>query len=621
MGIFGTKKKIDTVDEIPSFESTIINTKNLSDELESLAKKHNIATRELDFKLLSYKTFYTDSKSKETKEITELNRDEILIEDNILNPDISFSQELRVEIFKKLGKSTFPLSISIGGNKDLTNIRATIKPKDKITYFDGLDGEIMAELNKKKAKLGLMIGMMDESMLSGVKKLISLIRVNKKLKESVTLNICKGYEYIEHTKEQLIEHYLNDKSGENLAMHGVKEGDLVLEYIKAKDGRVGRNCKGEILQLKAVELSGSVGNISVTEDFEVQEEEDRILYIAKTKGFINVGMGNKYEIKDEFVIDSVSFKTTGDIDVGEESDVRVTIKEDDSMRDAVGPGVEIDTNELNVAGSVANNAKIKATIVQIKGQTHQSSHIEAKEVKIHLHKGYAEGDIVEIDILEGGVVVGDIVRVKQLSGGEIRAKEVYIDKVMSNSKISASHHIEFQKIEGNGNLFTIDSLAQRDFHKKYDEVTKNLSETELLVKKLPKELKQKKAKILSQKDTIDEIHKTIEDMKKFKKTPPASLILKLKEHQDRIKDYNSLLKELKDAKIQNDLLHEKLEELNTSVLSSKVVNKSSWREFNEVKFKLIEPPIEISFLPKEGEMINAIALDSTDEGDYQIKRG
>jgi chromosome segregation ATPase len=142
-----------------------------------------------------------------------------------------------------------------------------------------------------------------------------------------------------------------------------------------------------------------------------------------------------------------------------------------------------------------------------------------------------------------------------------------------------------------------------------------------MVTKLPKELKQKKAKIQSQKENIDEINKTIIDMKKFKKTIPASLILKLQEQQDRIKEYNSLLKELKDAKIQNVLLHEQLEELNTSVLSAKVVNKSSWREFNEVKFKLIEPPVEVSFLPKEGETIKALSLGSTDEGDYQIKRG
>jgi len=142
-----------------------------------------------------------------------------------------------------------------------------------------------------------------------------------------------------------------------------------------------------------------------------------------------------------------------------------------------------------------------------------------------------------------------------------------------------------------------------------------------MVTKLPKELKQKKAKILSQKENIDEINKTIIDMKKFNKTPPASLILKLKDQQDRIKEYNSLLKELKDAKIQNDLLHEQLEELNTSVLSAKVINKSAWKEFNEVKFKLIEPPIEVSFLPKEGETIKALSLGSTDEGDYQIKRG
>jgi hypothetical protein len=624
MGIFGTKKEINTiveVDNTTSFERTIINTKNLSADLEVISKKYKITLQEIDFKVISYKTYFSKADEKTITEITELNKDEILTIDNILDPNNSFSQELRVEVFQKSSKSKFPLSISIGGNRNLTIIRATVKPKEKITYFDGLDGEIMAELNKKKAKLGLMLGMMDESMMSGVKKLISLIRVNGCIKENVTLNICKGYELQENKNEQLIEHYINENPTENLAMHGVQKGDLVIEFIKSKDGINGRNCKGEILKTNSVELSNSIGEIKVSEEFEIEEKDDRVLYFAKTKGYINLGMGNKYEIKDEFVIDSVSMKTTGDIDVGEDSDIRVTIKEEDFMQDAVGPGVEIDTNEINIAGSVANNAKIKAVTVQIKGQTHQSSHIEAKEVKIHLHKGFVEGDVVEIDILEGGVVVGDVVRIKQLSGGEIRAKEVYIDKVMSNSKIYASHHIEMNTIEGNGNLFTIDPLAQRDFEKKHEKINKNLSTILSIVKKLPKELKQKKAKIQSQKENIDEINRTIADMKKFKKTPPAALILKLKEHQDRIKKYNSLLKELKDAKIQESSLHESLLELNTSIMSANVINKSSWREFNEVKFKLIEPPIDVSFLPKEGEVIKTLSLDSTEEGDYQIKRG
>ena len=628
------KKKVDDSNlsedkKVLTFENTIINTKDLPSDLDSIAKKHSLNPKRLDFKILSYKSFISieDEESGENKtiEINESNKEELLSEENFINPKAKFFQELRVEIFLKDIKRRFPLSIAVGANKDFTQIRASFKAKDRVDFFEGLDGEIISELNKRKAKLGLLVGLMDKPMLDGVKKLVSIIRVNKAISQNTTMMICEGIAPIPSVKEELVEHYKNtnkdDEKNNTNAMHGVNEGDLVLELKKAKQGRAGRNCKGEVLDINHIELSDTPMEINLSlDEFEVKEDDEKILYYAKIGGYINEAVGNKYEIRDEFVVDSVSVKSTGDIDVGNDSDVTVVIKENDSALDAVGPGVEIDTNELDIAGSIANNAKIKAKKAKIKGQTHQSSTIEAKELQIHLHKGYAEGDIVEIEILEGGTVVGDIVRVKQLFGGEIRAKEVYIDMVASNAKVTASHHIEINSIEGNGNIFVVDAMAQRDFDIKFEELTSKLNDLKILLKKIPKELKQKKHKIESEKDTIKKINQTIEELKKFGKKPLASLVLKLKDHQERIKSFNSLLKELKDVKIEKQALQEELANLNLSVLSAKVICKSPWKEFNEVKFKLIEPPVEVSFLPKEDERTQVLTLKSTEEGKYNISR-
>ena len=609
--------------EQKSFEKMVINTKDLLSDLEDISKNYNISLKEIDIKMLSYKSYMKDSSSDKVIEITELNKEKYLSEEYILNENISYTQELRVEVYKKEGND-FPLLISLAANKDLTQVRATVKSKEKITYFDGLEGEIISQIEKKKAKLGLMIGMMDENMRSGVKKLISLIRVNKGLSKNISFIICEGFSKVDPINQEIIEVYKN-KNGESTngqkSMCDVKEGDLVIEVLKAKEGRVGRDCKGKILSIDEISLNDAPVELNMSEDFILKEDDDKIQYFANKSGYIYEGIGNKYEIKDELVVDSVSVKTTGDIDIGEESDVRVTIQEDNSALDAVGPGVEIDTNELNIAGSVANNAKIKANIVQIKGQTHQSSKVEAKEIQIHLHKGYAEGDEIEIEILEGGVVIGDIVRVKKFFGGEIRAKEVYLDEVTSNSKVFASHHIEINKITGNGNIFRVDALAQRNFHQIYEELTKKYKEVEIKLSKFPKILKSKKRSIDNEKENIKEINKTLEELKKFGREPLASLVMKLKDHQKKIKEFNSLLKELKDAKLKKETLHQELVELNTSVLKAKVINNSPWKEFNEVVFKLIEPPIEISFLPKEGEITKVLTLKSSGEGEYNIKRG
>jgi len=612
-------------EEILSFETTILNTKDLPMELESIAKKYSLNPKQLDFKLLGYKSYCVDKSSNKTIEITDSNKDQILSEDNLTNPNIAFFQELRVELFLRKGSGRFPLPMSIVANSDFTQIRANFKAKESIDYFDGLEDEIISELNKKKAKLGILVGLMDTQMYESVKKLVSIIRVNKTIAQNTSFNICEGIVAIKGSGAKLIQHFKQnakeDDTNNPISMYGVNEGDLVLEIVKAKESRYGRNCKGETLGDSEVELSDTNIDINVSEDeFDIKEDEEKILYYAKRKGYINEAVGNRYEIRDEFVVDSVSVKSTGDITVGEDVDVTVVIKENNSAIDAVGPGVEIDTSELNIAGSVANNAKIKANKAQIKGQTHQSSRVCANELQIHLHKGYAEGNIVEINILEGGTVVGDVVRVEKFSGGEIIAKEVYLKTVVSNSKVTASHHIEIDKIEGNGNLFVIDARAQRDFESKFETLSSKLKELDLKLKKIPKELKQKKRKIESEKENILKINQTLEEMKKFGKTPLASLVLKLKEHQERIKSFNSLLKELKDVKMERESLNQELIDLNTSVLNAKVICKSPWKEFNEVKFKLIEPPVEVSFLPKEGEKTEVLSLDSTEEGEYNISR-
>ncbi len=596
-----------------NFDKVVVTTTDLLTTIQTIVKEHQISPKRLDFKILSYKTFRKKEGSSE--EIT------TPAKEDMLDPNVKFEQELRIEIFLKEERASFPIPISLSANSDFTTIRAVVKPQENISYFEGLEAEIIAEIDRRKAKAGILLGLQDEMMRKSVKKLVAIIRVNGALSKQTSFVVCEGIPMKEAVTNQLIEHYIDEENKQSNTMHVVSKGELVLEVIKAQPGENGRNCKGEMLIPNQVELSESGIDIKVSEDFEIKEEEDRILYYAKTAGHISRGVDNSFEIKEELVVDSVSVKTTGDINGGEESEVSVTIREDDSVVDAVGPGVEIDTFEINIAGSVANNAKIKAQKAQIKGQTHQSSYVEANSLQIHLHKGKAEGDIVEIDILEGGIVYADSVRVKQFNGGEVHAQRVYIGEVTNNAKVYASHHIEIDKITGNGNLFVVDAAAQRNFQEKFEVLSQKLSDVNYKLKKLPKLLKNKKHKIKTESESIAEIQKVLAEMKKYGKTPLASMTMKLKDHQNRIKEFNSLLQELKDAKLQAETLKEELAELNTSVLKAKVIHKSPWKEFNEVKFKLIEPPIEVSFLPKEGEVTRELALADTDEGEYQIKRG
>ncbi len=626
--LFKGKKATEVSEEVLTeapapFEKQTLTTQNLAKELEELANKNGISVKKLDFKILSYKTFYKLAKGDVYKELTELNKNEIYTKEHFTHPDMALYQELKVEVFKKEPASKFPISISVGGNKALTRIQARVKPQENLQYFDGLEGEIVAEIDRKKAKIGLLLGCLEGSTKEGIKKIVSAIRVNGAITENITFDICRGYDVINAGGEEVIYHYRENAEGEvdeHSAMMGAKKGKVIIEVRKKIEARKGRNCKGELIDEAMVELSTEMTPIKVSDDFEIEEHDDSILYIAKIDGYVYEEKEHEFEIKDEYIVDSVSLKSTGSINVGQDKNIKITVKQTDSTSDAVGAGMKIDTSEIKVAGNVANSAEIKANKVEIEGQTHQSAKIIADDIKINLHKGYAEGNVVEVDILEGGKIVGDIVRVKQLFGGEIEAKEVYIEKVLSNAMVYASHHIEIDEVEGNGNKFIIDARVQRGYHEKNESYISEITALDSEVKKYAKEVKRYRDKIHQEDQNIKDINQKVKELKDAGVKPPAGLILKLKDHQERIKKHNSLLKELKDAKIQKTSLQELLTELNASVYEAKVINKSVWKEFNEVIYKLLDPPVEVSFLAKEGDMMETLSLQATEEGEFQVKR-
>jgi len=436
VGIFGMLKKqqdeSDNIEVVP-FEKQVIETSDVPKDMQDIATKYGLNVKRLDYKILSYKTYYKKLESPRFKELKELDKERFCLEENILNPELEILQKFKIEIYEK-NSSTFPIKIAIGANKTLTKVVATFKKQDAVRYFDGLESEIFAELDKKKLKQKLLFCFFDGEVRGEVKKLVSSIRVNKKIEEDTTITICQSFEMIQNTVGEIIYKFKEKEadSGQKMDhsnkgfMHTVKEGDVIIEVLQAKEGRAGRNCRGNLISLKEIELSKAIPIINASEDIECKELEDKILYIARRSGFIHEAKQNSFEIRDELVVNEVSFKTTGSIEAGEDKDIKINIEGNDSMSDAIGSGVHIETSEVKAEGNVGNGAVVKAKIIEIGGQTHQSAKLYGGDVSVNLHKGYVEGETIKIDLLEGGKVDGDIVYVKKAAGGEINAREVYI---------------------------------------------------------------------------------------------------------------------------------------------------------------------------------------------------
>ncbi len=616
-----------------AFENVILYSDNVANDLAKVAAKHNLNPKQLDFRILAYKTLYKRKDAPKYNELTLIEQEKFFTEENLRNPNIQIAQKIKIEIFPRTKANRFPIKMSMGGNSNLTKVVLKIPAQEHISYDPELHSRLVAQIDVRKARLGLLIGFMHQKSLEEIKTLISDIQVNGKISKDYLITVCEGLPPVDQSNGELILHYLNRNEEEETLeeerrvdhskrdfMHTVNEGELVIEVRRYREGRAGRNCKGEVLPFSKVELSGET-EINVSEDFRIEESEDAVYYYALRSGFVYRDESNHFEIRDELCVDEVSFRSTGSIETSEDApDIRINIESSDVMRDAIGQGVKIETSEVRTTGNMGSGAEVIAKKVEIGGQTHQTAKIVADDVTVHLHKGCIEAKVAHINILENGKVEAEKVYVEKMSGGEITAREVYIKEALSNVVVNAAEYIEIELLNGNGNKFIIDPKCMQDFKERVEQVEADIAAMKETIKQKTKKIKVLRRKIQNDQENIRQINQTVISLKERGAPVPVSLINKLKSNQENIKEHNLLLKELKDDKMALEKLEEDLRELINAVFRAKVVNRSVWKEFNEVKFRVVEPPVEVSHLFVDGEMSEEITIKSMEDGKYVLER-
>lgn len=612
------------------FESIIIDTHNINDELKKIASANKIDVKALSFRVIRVTTAYKIHKGDSYKELDEKNMDIFNDNDFLLNPELKIQQHYKVEVFKKSDKkqdNVIP-EIVLSGNKALTKIVATVKKNLDVKYFSELEEKIIEDINTKKVRSNILVGIRDKNMYKEVKKVVASIRVKNFLEEDYTFVVCQGLDKVPAIDDKFIFHYKNkvkaeDRQGRvDYSRRGfvlaVSKGETIMEYIKPQSGISGKNCQGRFLSVKDPTVNNLI-DINFTENIIKKEDESKILYIANKDGYVTTE-NNTYDIKEEMEINSVDFKSTGSIETDLESNVKINIKEADIFKDAIGPGMNVETTELHVEGNVASGATIRAKEVEIKGQTHKSATIDADNIKISAHRGKVNGKNIEIDRLEGGTVVGEIIKIKNVIGGEIIGKEIYIEELISNASIKAGKLIDIGKVKGNNNKLVIDPSGTKEYSEKIDTINNQIKKLNISMKPIPKILEAKKRVIDNNKSTVEEIKKKILELKNDKKTPPSSLLMKIKEFQKMVKEYNIALGNFKSKKQEVLELKEELKSFQDQIFLAKIINRGVWKEFNEVKFKLVSPPIEVVYNTKENEIIREITLKKIENEKFEINR-
>ncbi len=629
LALFGkSKDENENQTQEVGFQNIIIDTENVNQELKNVSSSQNIPLNQLDFTLLSFKSVFKTHKDDEWMEINKSNIEQFRDEDFLLNEELQIKQQYKVEIFLKDKDKSPLLEIILGGNKFLTKIIATVKKNFNIKYSSKLKDYIVGEINKRLLKQSMLISIFQSEMEKEVEKIVSKIRINNFLDEDHTFIVCNCVEPIAPINDNLIFHYkknINKKDEHGRIdyskrgyIQAVQKGDIIIEYIKAKEGRNGRNCKGELLKVKEPEQKYSI-DFTVSENIEKKEDENRIIFVAKKDGYVNKE-GDKYDINDNMEIEEVSFKTTGSIEANLESNVKINIKESDVLKDAIGPGMSVETTEITVEGNIGSGAVVKAKIAKIGGQTHKNASIYADEMDISVHRGYAEGENVTIKRLEGGRVNAKVVHIEQAIGGEVTAERIFIKQLVSNVTMVASEIIEISELKGTNNKFIIDPSRVLGFQEKIDELEKKLKKIESAISITKKAIREKKILIDKNREPAELVKQKIIELKRSGQEPAKTLVKKIKDFQQLIATYNAMLAKYKKEKEERENIKKEIDDIQSTILKAKIINHSVWHEYNEIKFILLSPKVEITHVTKEGEISKSITLSKVEEGEYQISR-
>ena len=56
-----------------------------------------------------------------------------------------------------------------------------------------------------------------------------------------------------------------------------------------------------------------------------------------------------------------------------------------------------------------------------------------------------------------------------------------------------------------------------------------------------------------------------------------------------------------------------------NILDARIINHDKWVGYNEIKFKLVDPPVELVYKPLEGSSEKVFGLVELQDGDYAIR--
>lgn len=577
---------------------------NIKEDLRLAASDRKLSSEEVDFDLLSYETYYKRVSDKEWQVMPsgdiypQIPPQELYCEEYLL------SQEYQIRIRPSVPILYLDLRFSVGISKAKGVVTAIIDPSSTIPLKKGVQEWIKTVINKKKLRLGYLIGTDDEQLDKEILRLLARIQKQGPLAEPYSLPIGSFFPPINTIDDKVVLHYKKqDENPEDPSyIHGVQPGDFIMEYIFPKKGRNGRGLDGGVIVVPEPVIK--YAGVMKIDDATIRSTQDEkgIRYFSLASGFVKREKGI-FLVAQDIYLESVSVKT-GSVVPGWDKDITLTVEQKNSGEDAVGSGLRIDIKTVDISGTVGENTKIRACDLSIDAQTHKKSTIDVSGVaNIKLHRGDLKAKEANIDVLEGGMIEGDIVRINKMLGGEIIARKVYIETLFAHGKIIALESIEVQNIEGEGNTMSIDPAFFDVYHEQIAEVTAKILDKENSLREDKKQLGMKQFAFKEKNVQMKRFQQRIADAKNNGREPLEIDVLSMKQYRAEAGRLQLLSAKVVEEENALHVLREILQTLHEADLHGVITHHGVYYGNNRVQFIDPDTRQEYSVFPK-GNVLN-----------------
>jgi chromosome segregation ATPase len=189
----------------------------------------------------------------------------------------------------------------------------------------------------------------------------------------------------------------------------------------------------------------------------------------------------------------------------------------------------------------------------------------------------------------------------------------------SHVNVTASQRIEIKRMQGSENKLTIDPLAVESIDENVDEKEKELDMLDERLRFLKKEIERYKIVLQNNESSYLEVKKKLIHYKKNNIAMPDAFVKSFKQYQKYEQHLKDLLSEENVKKEQREVINMAINSIQNNIYTARVINRDRWVGYNEIRFKLIDPPMDVVYAPHEGSLEKIFALVKTENDEYIIK--